>query len=206
MPVTSCYTGHLELKPCLAYFTRTMSTFKTTRLGIPVMLVFAGLFGCTGAPEGVTPVTGFELQKYLGTWHEIARLDHRFERGLSQVTADYSMRPDGTVKVVNRGFNATSGEWKEATGKARFTGDSDIGQLKVSLFGPFYGGYNIIALDKDAYQYSLVAGPDSDYLWLLSRTPQMHPATVDALVGIAADLGFATDDLILVDQQPRAQE
>lgn len=183
-----------------------MPTFKTIRFGIPAMLTFASLLGCTGAPDGVVPITGFELQKYLGTWYEIARLDHSFERGLSQVTAAYSMRSDGKVRVVNRGFNAASGEWKEATGKARFTGDSDIGQLKVSFFGPFYGGYNIIALDQDAYQYSLVAGPNRDYLWLLSRTSQMNPDIVTELVGIAADLGFPTDDLIFVDQQPQDRE
>lgn len=177
-----------------------MTTFKKTIFVIPPAVALASLLGCTGAPEGVSLVTGFELQKYLGTWYEIARLDHRFERGLSNVTAEYSMRSDGGVRVVNRGFNAESGEWQEAVGKAYFAGDSDVGQLKVSFFGPFYGGYNILALDRKAYQFSLVAGPSRDYLWLLSRTPQMDPATIEELVRIAADLGFATDDLIFVDQ------
>lgn len=176
-----------------------MTTFEKAVFVVPVALVFTSLPGCTGAPEGVSPVTGFELQKYLGTWYEIARLDHRFERGLSNVTAQYSMRSDGGVKVVNRGFNAESGEWEEAVGKAYFAGDSDVGQLKVSFFGPFYGGYNIISLDRQAYQFSLVAGPSRDYLWLLSRTPQMDSATIEELVRTAADLGFATADLIFVD-------
>lgn len=158
--------------------------------------------GCTGAPDGVDPVIGFELNRYLGTWYEIARLDHRFERGLTHVTAEYSLRSDGGVQVVNRGFSIDDAEWDEAIGKAYLTGDADIGQLKVSFFGPFYGGYNIVALDKEAYQYSLVAGLDRDYLWLLSRTPHLDPATVKKLVGKAADLGFATDDLIFVEQSP----
>jgi len=158
--------------------------------------------GCTGAPDGVEPVSGFELQRYLGTWYEIARLDHSFERGLSQVTAEYSMRDDGGVRVVNRGYDAVRGEWQEAVGKAYFTGESDVGQLKVSFFGPFYGGYNILELDKSEYRYSLVAGPNRDYLWILSRTPQMDESNVERLVGIAADLGFATDTLIFVDQAP----
>ena len=170
---------------------------------IALLVLLAGTqAGCTGAPDGVEPVSGFELQRYLGTWYEIARLDHSFERGLSQVTAEYSMRDDGGVRVVNRGYNAARGEWQEAVGKAYFTGESDVGQLKVSFFGPFYGGYNIVELDKSEYRYSLVAGPDRDYLWILSRTPQMDASDVERLVGIAADLGFATDALIFVDQAP----
>ena len=153
---------------------------------------------CTGTPDGVTVVSGFDLNRYLGTWYEIARLDHRFERGLSAVTANYSLRDDGGVHVVNRGLKDKSGEWDEAIGKAYFVGASDIGQLKVSFFGPFYGGYNIIELDKSGYQYSLVAGPDRDYLWILRRTPQMDPSILQSLVDKASELGFATDELIFV--------
>ena len=162
---------------------------------------FGGLLqaGCfAGAPEGVQPIGGFELDRYLGTWYEVARLDHRFERGLTNVTATYSLRDDGGVTVVNKGTDAASGKVKEAQGKAYFTGASDVGQLKVSFFGPFYGGYNVIALDKEDYGYSLVAGPNRDYLWLLSRTPDLAQATRDELVALAASLGFATDELIYV--------
>lgn len=164
------------------------------------------LASCTGAPEGVKVVDGFQLDRYLGSWYEIARLDHRFERGLSHVTANYSMRSDGGVMVINRGFNAARNEWEDAEGKAYFVGDTDLGQLKVSFFGPFYGGYNVIALDKDDYRYSMVAGPDRDYLWILSRTPVLDPATTDRLVGIARDLGFPVDDLIFVTQGNRPGE
>ena len=155
--------------------------------------------GCTGAPDGVDVVDGFELDRYLGTWYEIARLDHRFERGLSNVTAEYSLRDDGGVAVLNRGYRADKGEWDEASGKAYFIGDADVGQLKVSFFGPFYGGYNIIELDKDDYRYSLVAGPDRSYLWLLARSPDLDEATVERLVAKAAELGFPTDELIYVE-------
>ncbi len=160
--------------------------------------------GCTGVPDGVETVNGFELQRYLGTWYEIARLDHSFERGLSQVTAEYTLRDDGGIRVVNRGYDASAGKWDEAIGKAYFTGDSDVGQLKVSFFGPFYGGYNIIELDKVDYQFSLVAGPDRSYLWILSRTPQMDAATLEKLIRKAKQLGFATDELILVEQSARS--
>jgi apolipoprotein D and lipocalin family protein len=167
------------------------------------LAVLAALFltlqsGCTGAPDGVTVVTGFEIDRYLGTWYEIARLDHSFERGLSSVTANYSLRDDGGVRVVNKGKNQ-SGEWDEAIGKAYFVGDSDVGQLKVSFFGPFYGGYNIVELDQSDYQYSLVAGPDRDYLWILSRTAKMQPEILQSLVNKARELGFATDELIFVE-------
>lgn len=160
-------------------------------------------FGCSGVPDGLQVVTGFEPDRYLGTWYEVARLDHRFERGMSNVTAEYSMLDDGGVRVVNRGYVAEKGEWNEATGKAYFVGSPDIGQLKVSFFGPFYGGYNIIELDKDSYQYALVAGPDRDYLWILARSPNLDPDVCLSLVNKAKKLGFPTDSLIYVDHTAR---
>jgi len=156
--------------------------------------------GCAGTPDGVEVVDEFELSRYLGTWYEIARLDHSFERGMSRVTANYSMRDDGGVAVVNRGYKPSTQEWEDATGKAYFVGAPDMGQLKVSFFGPFYGGYNIIELDKDGYQYALVAGPNRSYLWILARSPELDQDTLDALVDKASNLNFPTDELIYVDQ------
>ena len=173
-------------------------TRKRTLLVAITVLTLGFQGGCTGIPDGLQAVTEFELDRYLGSWYEIARLDHSFERGLSAVTAEYSLRDDGGVRVVNRGYNEKSGEWDEAIGKAYFVGASDVGQLKVSFFGPFYGGYNIIELDKSGYQYALVAGPDRDYLWILSRTSQMQPDVLQSLVNKASELGFATDELIYV--------
>lgn len=159
------------------------------------------LSGCTGVPDGITPITGFKLDRYLGTWYEVARLDHRFERGLSEVTASYSMREEGGVRVVNRGFNAAKGEWKEAEGKAFFIDEPDVGRLKVSFFGPFYGAYNIIELDQDDYQYSMITGPNRSYLWILARQPELDPETLERLVAKASELGFATDELIFVQHE-----
>ncbi|HEY8354860.1 MAG TPA: lipocalin family protein [Methylophilaceae bacterium] len=157
------------------------------------------LTACTGLPEGVAPVNGFEIQRYLGTWYEIARLDHGFERNLEQVSATYSLRKDGGIRVVNRGFDVKKQEWKEAVGKAYFVASPDTGRLKVSFFGPFYGGYNIIALDKTRYNYALVAGPDRSYLWLLSRTPELPAPVMQHLIATANSLGFDTSRLILVE-------
>ena len=175
-----------------------MQSQKQNRLAALATLFLTLLSSCTSSPDGVGVVTGFEIDRYLGTWYEVARLDHSFERGLSAVTANYSLRDDDGVRVVNRGYNDQSGEWDEAIGKAYFTGASNIGQLKVSFFGPFYGGYNIVEQDKSDYQYSLVAGPDRDYLWILSRTPKIEPNILQSLVNKARKLGFATDELIFV--------
>ncbi len=167
---------------------------------VALALVFIALqSGCTGIPDGTQAVTGFELDRYLGTWYEVARLDHSFERGMSNVTANYSLRDDGGVNVVNRGYIVANGDWDEATGKAYFVGDADIGQLKVSFFGPFYGGYNILELDKDDYQYALIAGPDRGYLWILARTPKLDQNVLSSLVNKAKTLNFPTDELIYVD-------
>jgi apolipoprotein D and lipocalin family protein len=153
------------------------------------------LSGCTGIPDGLAPVSSFELDRHLGTWHEVARLDHSFERGLERVTANYSVREDGGVKVLNRGYSQDKGDWNEAEGKAYFVGETTTGHLKVSFFGPFYGSYIIIELDPD-YQYSLVAGPDFDYLWILSRQPVLDPKTLQRLIARADSLGFDTGQLI----------
>ena len=155
--------------------------------------------GCVGIPENVSPVDNFKLERYLGKWYEIARLDHSFERGLSRVTADYSLRDDGSVKVLNRGYSAKENSWKEAEGEAYFVKGSDQGYLKVSFFGPFYGSYIVFGLDHDNYQYSLVCGPDKSYLWILNRSPIMKEEIKYILIEKAAALGFDTSKLIFVD-------
>lgn len=164
------------------------------------ILVVILLVGCTGIPEGLTAVEGFEINRYLGTWYEVARLDHRFERGLENISATYTLREDGGVDVLNKGWDTKAGEWHQAQGKAYFVDQADKGRLKVSFFGPFYGGYNVIALDKKAYAYSMITGPDRSYFWILSRTKQLPQATLQALIEQAKTLGFATDQLIFVKQ------
>lgn len=153
------------------------------------------LNACTAVPDKVTPVSPFELERYLGTWHEIARLDHSFERGLTKVTAEYSMREDGGVAVLNKGYEAAKERWKTAEGKAYFVGDSNTGRLKVSFFGPFYGGYNIAKLDED-YQIALVVGPNLKYAWLLARKPRLSQAECAPYLAEAERIGIAVDKLI----------
>ncbi|MDY0212768.1 MAG: lipocalin family protein [Desulfuromonadaceae bacterium] len=157
------------------------------------------LAGCMGMPKNVTPVEDFELNKYLGEWYEIARLDHSFERGLSNISATYSIRDDGGVKVVNRGYSVADKNWKIAEGKAYFVQGEKIGHLKVSFFGPFYSSYVIFELDKKEYQYAFISGYKHSYLWLLARTPTIDEKIKSRFVDKARELGFNTDKLIFVD-------
>ncbi|WP_100278707.1 lipocalin family protein [Mariprofundus aestuarium] len=158
------------------------------------------LSGCTGLPEGITPVSGFDSDRYLGKWYEIARLDHSFERGLEQITAEYSKRDDGGLKVINRGFSPENSAWSEAVGKAFFVRSASEGYLKVSFFGPFYGSYIVFELDRD-YRYAFVSGPDLSYLWLLARTPTVSREVVNSFIEKSKSLGFATDQLIFPKQR-----
>lgn len=155
--------------------------------------------GCTGMPESVQPVKDFELNRYLGKWYEIARLDHSFERGLDNVSASYSMNEDGSVKVINRGWDIEELRWSEAEGKAKFVEAANIGHLKVSFFGPFYGSYVVYYLEPD-YSVALVSGYNSNYFWILSRTPELEPDQLDRYVQLASDAGFAIDELIFPKQ------
>ncbi|KQT34004.1 lipocalin family protein [Methylophilus sp. Leaf414] len=156
-----------------------------------------------------TIVRSFDPAQYLGTWYEIARLDNRFEKGLEQVTANYTLQDDGSIKVVNRGFDPQKKDWSEAVGKAKFidpanADGSRTGRLKVSFFGPFYGDYNILILDKPYYNYALVSS-GSEYLWILSRTPQLTYPIKQHLIAKAKELGFATEKLLFIRQANQAE-
>ena len=190
MPGPACVYESIEMREA----TLMRAPFHARFL---VLVAIAVIAGCVGVPEGIEPVTGFEVERYMGRWYEVARLDHSFERGMEQVTATYELRPDGTVAVLNRGYRADKGEWGEASGKAKFLGEPDVAALKVSFFGPFYGGYNVVDLDPD-YQHALIAGPNRSYLWILARTPTPPRAEVERLVAKAKALGYDTSQLIYV--------
>ena len=165
------------------------SLIRTAALTVVAAAVTTALSGCAVAvPQGIEPVSGFDASRYMGTWYELARIDHRFEKGLSQVSAQYSLNDDGTVNVINRGYDAAKKEWRQANGKARFLGEPGIAALKVSFFGPFYGGYNVVSLDDD-YQTSLVIGDSRDYFWLLSRSKTIPEQKFRQLLEKARSLG-----------------
>ena len=183
LPISLIHIGHV------------MQPFPARLVALFSILITA----CTGVPEGIEPVDAFHLERYLGKWYEIARLDHSFERGLSDVSAEYALRADGGVVVLNRGFDARSGRWTSAEGKADFIAGPTRGSLKVSFFGPFYGGYHVVALDPD-YRWALVVGPSRGYLWILARERQLTENVQAELLEKAKQLGFATEKLIWVSQ------
>lgn len=153
---------------------------------------------CVSIPKGVTAVSSFEKTKYLGKWYEIARFDFRFDKGLNNTTAEYSLNSNGTIKVVNRGYDYEKKIWKESIGKAKFVGNDSIAMLKVSFFGPFYAGYNVIAIDPE-YKYALVSGSSFDYLWILSREKSI-PADIKSLyLEKAEKLGYKVSNLLWIE-------
>jgi len=152
----------------------------------------------------VEPVRGWDIQRYMGRWYEVARIDHSFEKGLERTQAEYTQLPDGTVHVLNRGYDARHRRWKSSEGKARTVHGPDVAALKVSFFGPFYGGYHVAALNPD-YRWALVLGPDTQYCWILAREPKLPPQTLQSIVAKAAELGVDTGALIWVSHE-RHQE
>jgi len=164
------------------------------------LLITLLMSSCTGIPKGLVAIDDFDVNRYLGNWYEVARLDHRFERGLENISANYSLRADGGVNVLNKGWDTEANEWHQALGKAYFVEQANKGMLEVSFFGPFYGAYNIIALDKLAYSYVMITGPDRSYFWILSRTKKLPELTIKALIEQAKSFGFETDQLIFVNQ------
>ena len=167
-------------------------------MGFTGLIVLLTLGSCGTIPKGVRAVQPFDKEKYLGKWYEIARMDFRFERNLNNTTANYSVNKDGSIKVDNRGFNYKEQQWKQAIGKAKFVGKEDIAMLKVSFFGPFYSGYNVIALDKE-YKYALVSGKSLSYLWILSRETTIPDDVKQNYLEMAGNLGYNTSSLVWVE-------
>jgi len=171
---------------------------KTRNLTYTLMVAtMIGFYSCATIPEGAVAVKSFDKEKYLGKWYEIARLDFKYERDLNNTTAEYSLNDNGTIKVDNQGYNTKNGKWDRAIGKAKFVGDETVAMLKVSFFGPFYAGYNVIAID-DNYRYALVAGASLKYLWILSRETTIPSNIKDNYLKIAGDIGYHTSDLLWV--------
>ncbi len=160
-------------------------------------IIMNGLYSCATIPNGAKAVSPFDKNKYLGKWYEIARIDFKYEKDLNNTSAEYSLNANGTIKVDNRGYHTIKGEWVQAIGKAKFVGDENIAKLKVSFFGPFYSGYNVIAID-DEYKYALIAGESLKYLWILSRETHIPDEIKDQYLKIAQKIGYDTSELLWV--------
>lgn len=167
----------------------------------PILLgagIAAVLYSCGATiPKKAVAVTNFDKAKYLGKWYEIARLDYKWEKDLNNVTAEYSLNDNGTIKVDNKGYDVKKDKWEESVGKAKFVKKDNIGMLKVSFFGPFYAGYNVIAVDKD-YKYALVAGESLDYMWILSREATIPESIKADYLIKAQEIGYKISDLVWV--------
>jgi apolipoprotein D and lipocalin family protein len=167
--------------------------------GAAIAVVAFSFSSCISIPKGAKAVKPFDKNKYLGTWYEIARMDFKFEKGLDRVTATYSLTDGETIRVDNKGYSVKDKKWKESTGKARLAGEPSEGKLKVSFFGPFYAGYNIIAINPD-YRYALVVGNNLNYLWLLSREKTMPKEIQEKYLEQARALGYNTEKLVWTKQ------
>lgn len=159
------------------------------------------MFGKQGIPEGVTAVTPFDLKRFEGTWYEIARLDHGFEKNMSHVSFTYTLQDNGGFKVENKSLDDKNGRWLVSEGKGALIGDSNIGRLKVSYFGPFYGSFNLIALDDKNYSWAMATGPSTRYLWILSRKKTLEDPIIQDLIRKAIGMGYKLDKMIHVDQK-----
>jgi len=175
-----------------------MKNLSITSVSISIILLLF-FWGCVKKPHHIKAVINFDVNQYVGKWYEIARLDHSFEKSLSHVYAEYSLNSNGSIKVVNSGIKAKSGKRRYANGVAKFMASKEVGYLKVSFFRPFYGAYILCELDPD-YQYAYVTSNDQKYLWLLARTPSVSENVKQDFVKKVKDLGFATEQLIWVNQ------
>lgn len=190
--------------PCASNARHQSRLYSLRQALLPLILSGSAmlLVGCANTlpPVGVVAVTAFDVQRYQGRWYELARLEHAFERGMTDVSATYTVQVDGSVLVVNRGYVAANSQWREAVGKAQFTGTPTTGSLKVSFFGPFYGGYHVAALDPD-YRWALVVGSDMGYAWILARDKYIDPVQRNEILAKARALGIDTTALIWVSHE-----
>ena len=159
-------------------------------------IFMTGVYSCVTIPKGAVAVKPFDKKRYLGKWYEIARLDFKFEKNLNNTTAEYSLNDNGTIKVDNQGYNTKKEKWEQAIGKAKFVGEANVAKLKVSFFGPFYAGYNVVAIDD--YKYALVVGKNLKYLWILSRETSIPVKIKDKYLKIAEEIGYQTSDLLWI--------
>lgn len=177
-----------------------MKTRNVLGLTALSLVTLALLKSCKTIPKNTVAVKPFDMKKYLGKWYEIARFDYRFEKNLNSTTANYSLNDGESIEVVNRGYNYKRGRWEMATGKAKFVSSPNEAKLKVSFFGPFYSGYNVIAIDPD-YKYALVAGKNLNYLWLLSREKTIPENIKQSFLHKAKEVGYNVKKLVWVKQE-----
>ena len=163
-----------------------------------ILLSMAASLSCLTAQE-LSTVPQVDLSRYAGTWYEIARLPNSFEKDLECVTATYTLKSNGKIGVLNKGYSARKDKYQTAKGTALLADPAYPGRLKVTFFWPFYGNYYIIELDEE-YEFALVGDPSRKYLWILSRAPELEEAIIARLISQARDLGFAVEQMVRIRQ------
>lgn len=193
-------TGFFVMTPKQQFYQPINTTMKKKIFPFLSGILLFSMFSC-GQTEIITnTVPELDIERYMGSWYEIARFDHRFERGLVGCMANYELQPDGKVKVTNTGYkNSLDGKFKESVGKAYRPDDEVPGKLRVSFFMSFYSDYNVLELSPD-YRYALIGSKSSEYLWILSRTPQLSQEELSFLLYSAQSRGYDTNKLIWVEQ------
>lgn len=171
-------------------------------MNLKIVIILCGILGflwSCNKEENFVVVENFEVDKYIGKWYEIARFDSRFEKDLNQTTAEYSLGENGKIIVVNKGYNFKKNKWESVQGKAKFAQTKNLGDLKVSFFGPFYAPYKILQLDNN-YQYALVTS-GKDYLWILSREKTIPDNIKNQYLNHAKSLGYNIQNLTWVNHK-----
>jgi lipocalin len=181
-----------------------MNYLKIILLVAAVVLLVFSFSSCSNAfkKKMISNLQTVDINRFTGTWYEIARFPHRFERNLVGVTATYNMLEDGMIEVLNKGYkNTLDGEEKVAIGKAKLASDNGKGHLKVSFFWIFYADYLVLELEPENYQYALIGSSTPNYLWILCREPFMEQSTLDRLLKRAGELGFDLSKVEMVSQK-----
>lgn len=171
----------------------TGMTFKINIWSILILSLMISFVGCIDEKQHppLATVSRVDINRYLGLWYEIARIDHSFQKDCVASTAEYSLRPDGSIKVVNKCRKKDiQGELASVEGKAWVIDKDTNAWLKVQFFWPFRGDYVIIDLDGKDYSYAVVGHPSRDYLWVLSRVPQMDDGTYREILNKISQQGY----------------
>lgn len=179
-----------------------MNKFKIVFIILISCLFIWGVLSCKSVkiPNGVCVVRNFDAKSYMSEWYEIARINFKHEKDMIQVTANYSLKDNRNIEVVNKGYDTLKDEWKQSVGKAKFNGNENEGALKVSFFGPFYSGYNVVMLSDD-YSSALIFGETKDYLWILSREKTISESVKNDYLEFAKNNGYDLSRIIWTEQK-----
>ena len=197
--VVKSYRHYNYLLKLLFFMRKKLLSVFAICLSIIIGFGFASCSSTKKMSEQVAVVKNLDVKKYTGVWYEIARFDFKYQKDMDSVTANYSLKENGDIKVINKGYNTKDNEWKDVKGKAKFNGNEGSGALKVSFFGPFYSEYNIVKLSDD-YSTALIFGESLDNMWILSRKKTISESVKKEYLDFAAKNGYDLSRLVWTKQ------